>query len=73
LNQIRNLFFSKKAKFISLYVSALPTPSFPIDQEDKFVGASIASFQLEDTTKMVYFYDGKVKILSGLGKQNNSY
>lgn len=31
------------------------------NQEDKFVGASIASFQIEDTTKLVYFYDGKVK------------
>ena len=31
------------------------------NEKDKFVGASIASFQLEDTTKMVYFYDGKVK------------
>jgi peroxiredoxin len=29
--------------------------------EDKYVGASIASFQFEDTTKLVYFYDGKVK------------
>lgn len=28
---------------------------------DKLVGVSIASFQIEDTTKMVYFYDGKVK------------
>ena len=32
-----------------------------IIQEDKFVGVSIASFLIEDTTKMVYFYDGKVK------------
>ncbi len=31
------------------------------NQEDKFVGVSIASFLIEDTTKMVYFYDGKVK------------
>lgn len=31
------------------------------NQEDKFVGVSIASFLMEDTTKMVYFYDGKVK------------
>jgi len=29
--------------------------------EDKFVGASIANFQFEDTTKLVYFYDGKVQ------------
>jgi len=28
---------------------------------DTYVGASIASFQLEDTTKLVYFYDGKVQ------------
>lgn len=31
------------------------------NQEDKFVGVSIASFLTEDTTKMVYFYDGKGK------------
>lgn len=31
------------------------------NQEDKFVGVSIASFLIEDTTKMVYFYDGNVK------------
>lgn len=31
------------------------------NQKDKFVGVSIASFLIEDTTKMVYFYDGKVK------------
>ncbi len=31
------------------------------NQEDNFVGASIANFLIEDTTKLVYFYDGKVK------------
>jgi thiol-disulfide isomerase/thioredoxin len=31
------------------------------NQKDEFVGACIASFQLEDTNKMVYFYDGKAK------------
>lgn len=31
------------------------------NQEDRFVGVSIASFLIEDTTRMVYFYDGKVK------------
>ncbi len=29
--------------------------------EDTFVGASYAEFQIEDSTKMIYFYDGKVK------------
>jgi len=32
-----------------------------INEEDTFVGARIASFQPEDTTRMVSFYDGKVK------------
>jgi len=31
------------------------------NQGDEFVGVSIASFQIEDTTKMVYFYDGNVQ------------
>ena len=29
--------------------------------EDKYAGAGIASFQVEDTTKLVYFYDGKAQ------------
>jgi peroxiredoxin len=32
-----------------------------INPIDTFVGASYAEFQLKDSTKMVYFYDGKVK------------
>jgi thiol-disulfide isomerase/thioredoxin len=51
------------------------------NQEDKFVGVSIASFQREDTTSMVYFYDGKVqsyldwenKIIPVDSFQNNRY
>ena len=51
----------------SVLYDTIPSLSYNVfkkefdNQEDKFVGASIASFQLEDTTKMVYFYDGKVK------------
>jgi len=51
----------------SLLYDTIPSLSYNVfkkefdNQEDKFVGASIASFQLEDTTKMVYFYDGKVQ------------
>jgi len=29
--------------------------------DDTFIGAFIASFQVEDTTRMVCFYDGKVQ------------
>jgi thiol-disulfide isomerase/thioredoxin len=51
------------------------------NQDDKFVGVSIASFLIEDTTKMVYFYDGKVqsyldwenKIIPVDSFQNNRY
>jgi thiol-disulfide isomerase/thioredoxin len=51
----------------SLLYDTIPSLSYNVfkkefdNQEDKFVGASIASFQLEDTTKMVYFYDGKAR------------
>jgi thiol-disulfide isomerase/thioredoxin len=51
----------------SVLYDTIPSLSYNVfkkefdNQEDKFVGASIASFQLEDTTKMVYFYDGKAK------------
>ena len=51
----------------SVLYDTIPSLSYNVfkkefdNQEDKFVGASIASFQLEDTTKMVYFYDGKVQ------------
>lgn len=51
----------------SLLYDTIPSLSYNvfkkefINQEDKFVGASIASFQTEDTSKMVYFYDGKVQ------------
>ena len=51
----------------SVLYDTIPSLSYNVfkkefdNQEDKFVGAGIASFQLEDTTKMVYFYDGKAK------------
>jgi thiol-disulfide isomerase/thioredoxin len=51
----------------SVLYDTIPSLSYNVfkkefdNEEDKFVGASIASFQLEDTTKMVYFYDGKAK------------
>jgi thiol-disulfide isomerase/thioredoxin len=51
----------------SVLYDTIPSLSYNVfkkefhNQEDKSVGASIASFQLEDTTKMVYFYDGKVQ------------
>lgn len=51
----------------SILYDTIPSLSYNVfqkefdNQADKLVGASIASFQLEDTTKMVYFYDGNVK------------
>ncbi len=50
-----------------------------INPSDTFVGASYAQFLLEDSSKMIYFYDGKVKcsmdwdtkIMSSTGFQNN--
>lgn len=51
----------------SILYDTIPSLSYRIykkefdNPDDIFVGASIASFQMEDTTKLVYFYDGKVQ------------
>ena len=51
----------------SVLYDTIPSLSYKVfkkefdNQDDKFVGACIASFQIEDTTKMVYFYDGKAQ------------
>jgi len=51
----------------SVLYDTIPSLSYNVfnkefdNPKDTFVGANIASFQSEDTTKMVYFYDGKVK------------
>ena len=51
----------------SVLYDTIPSLSYNVykkefdNPEDKFVGASIASFQFEDTIKLVYFYDGKVQ------------
>jgi thiol-disulfide isomerase/thioredoxin len=66
LKQIRSASYFWYQSASVLY-DTIPSLSYNVfkkefdNQEDKFVGASIASFQLEDTTKMVYFYDGKAK------------
>lgn len=51
----------------SILYDTIPSLSYSVYKKefdnpvDKFVGASTASFKLEDTTKMVYFYDGNVQ------------
>jgi len=66
LNQIKSASYFWYQSASVLY-DTIPVLSYNVfkkefnNQEDKFVGVSIASFLIEDTTKMVYFYDGKVK------------
>ena len=66
LNQIKSASYFWYQSASVLY-DTLPSLSYQVykkefdNPEDIFVGASIASFQMEDTTKMVYFYDGKVQ------------
>jgi thiol-disulfide isomerase/thioredoxin len=66
LNQIKSAsyFWYQSA---SILYDTIPSLSYRVykkefdNPDDIFVGASIASFQMEDTTKLVYFYDGKVQ------------
>lgn len=87
-----NLMHIKSASYFwyqsaSAPYDTIPSLSYNVYQkefnnpEDTFVGASIASFQFEDTTRLVYFYDGKVKSYLDWGNktipvdsfQNNQY
>ncbi|MDO9257510.1 MAG: redoxin family protein [Bacteroidales bacterium] len=86
LKQIQSASYFWYQSASSLY-DTIPSRSYSVfkkefdNQEDKFVGASIASFQLSDTTKMIYFYDGNVqsyldwenKIIPVDSFQNNRY
>jgi thiol-disulfide isomerase/thioredoxin len=51
----------------SVLYDTVPSLSYRVYQkefdnpEDEYVGASVANFQFDDTTRLVYFYDGKVK------------
>ena len=51
----------------SVLYDTIPSLSYNVykkefdNPEDKFAGASVASFQIDDTAKLVYFYDGKVQ------------
>ena len=62
----------KYASYYYYQIATLPYDSTPslsysvfkreyIQPEDKFVGANIASFSINDTSKLEYFYDGKSK------------
>lgn len=66
LNQIKSASYYWYQSASILY-DTIPALSYNVYQkvfdnpEDNFVGTSIANFQSEDTTRLVYFYDGKVK------------
>lgn len=66
LKQIKSASYHWYQSASALY-DTIPSVSYNVyknevdNPEDKFVGACIASFLLEDTTELVYFYDGKVQ------------
>lgn len=66
LNQIKSASYFWYQSASVLY-DTIPSLSYQVykkefdNPEDTLVGAGIASFQVADTTKLVYFYDGKVQ------------
>ncbi len=86
LNQIKSASYFWYQSASVLY-DTIPSLSYNVykkefdNPDDNFVGVSIANFQFEDTTKLVYFYDGKVqsyldwenKTIPVDGFQNNRY
>jgi thiol-disulfide isomerase/thioredoxin len=66
LNQIKSASYFWYQSASALY-DTIPSLRYNVfikefdNPEDKFVGARIANFQFDDTTKLVYFYDGMVQ------------
>ncbi|MHC1703244.1 MAG: TlpA family protein disulfide reductase [Tenuifilaceae bacterium] len=66
LKQIKSASYLWYQSASALY-DTIPSASYNVykkefdNPEDEFVGVSIATFQINDTSKMVYFYDGKAQ------------
>lgn len=66
LNQVKSASYFWHQSASALY-DTIPSISYRVFKkefirpEDSLVGAAIASFQPEDTTRMVYFYDGEAQ------------